>query len=183
MPILKPEPNLYPCDVLEQQDQSRTWWAMYTLSRQEKSLMRHLRTNSISYYCPITANRYRSPSGRERVTYLPLFSNYVFVRGTEIDRYTAVTSGCISRQVVVPDPEKFLEQLRAIQKLIASNHSVTIESKLVPGDRVRIKSGPFMGIVGTILYRQGECRLLVTVDFMQQGVSVSISDWETEKVA
>jgi len=182
MPILKAEPSLSPADVLDHDDPALNWWAMYTLSRQEKSLMRHLQTHSIAYYCPIVANRYRSPAGRTRITHLPLFSNYVFVRGTEEDRYRAVTSGCISRQLIVQNQVAFLEHMRSIQQLIESGQSITIESQLIPGDRVRIKSGPLAGIVGTILKRQGERRLVVVVEFMQQGASVSIGDWETEKV-
>jgi len=182
MPILKAEPNLHPLDLLEHHDASQNWWAMYTLSRQEKAFMRHLYANSIAYYCPITAHRSRSPAGRTRVSHLPLFSNYVFVRGTEEDRYAAVSTGCVSRQLVVPNQERFLEQMRSVQKLITAGQSISIESQLVPGDRIRIKSGPLTGVVGTILKRHGENRLVVAVEFMQQGASVSLGDWETEKV-
>lgn len=182
MPILNREPCLFPEDVLEKQPQVETWWAMYTMSRQEKILMRHLQTHSIAHYCPIVPNRYRSPTGRARVSYLPLFSNYVFVRGTEEDRYIAVTSGCISRQIVIPDSMSFIVQLRAIQSMIATGRPVTIESILQPGDQIRVKSGPMAGVVGTVIQRHGEHRLIVAVHFMQQGASVSINDWETERV-
>ncbi len=182
MPILELEPSLFPDDLLERHDESSTWWAMYTLSRQEKSLMRYLHAHSVSYYCPIVANRYRSPGGRARVSYLPLFSNYVFVRGTEEDRITALASNCISRQIIVENGPAFLEQLCSIQALVTSGRSITVESRLIAGDQVRVKSGPLMGITGTVLQRQGERRLIVAVEFMHQGASIVLGDWETERI-
>ena len=39
-----------------------------------------------------------------------------------------------------------------------------------------------MGLEGTILSRRGDCRLLVAVNFLQQGASVAIDDCMLEPV-
>lgn len=43
-----------------------------------------------------------------------------------------------------------------------------------------IRSGPFLGIEGFILRRHGQVRLLVAVDFLQQGASVLLDECEVE---
>jgi transcriptional antiterminator RfaH len=66
--------------------------------------------------------------------------------------------------------------------LIASGEPLTVEARLQRGQRVRLKSGALMGIEGTILERRGEQRLLVAVEFLQQGVSILINDYRVEPV-
>ena len=50
------------------------------------------------------------------------------------------------------------------------------------GQRVRVKNGSLLGIEGTIVCRRGEDRLLVAVEFLQQGVSILISDFQVEPI-
>ena len=54
---------------------------MYTMARREKKLMRQLIEEKIAFYAPVIERRYRSPNGRLRKSYEPLFANYVFVCG------------------------------------------------------------------------------------------------------
>lgn len=183
MPIRPAEPNLFPDDLLDRPESTQaSWWAMYTLSRQEKALMRRLHELQIAYYCPIVSNRYRSPAGRYRQSHLPLFTNYVFLSGTEEDRYRAVSTGCVSRHLPIPDPATFVAQVRAIQQMIHCGRPMNIESKLPPGTPIRIRSGPMLGVEGVIIERRGGHRLLLAVDFLQQGASVSLEDWDVERL-
>jgi hypothetical protein len=39
-----------------------------------------------------------------------------------------------------------------------------------------------MGLEGTIVSRRGEDRLLIAVNFLQQGVSIQISDFQVERL-
>jgi len=43
-----------------------------------------------------------------------------------------------------------------------------------------VKAGPFAGLEGTVVVRRGETRLLVAVNFLQQGASVEIDDFVLE---
>src|SRR5690554_3315743 len=103
MPILKPEPDCFPENLLDQLEDEVPWWACYTRWRQEKQLMRALRQSGVSHYAPIISRRYRSPAGRVRESFIPLFANYVFVYGDEMARYQAVCSGCVSSTIAVTD--------------------------------------------------------------------------------
>lgn len=183
MPLLAAEPTLYPESLFEEcREVDDPWWVMYTLSRQEKTLCRHLRAARVPHYCPIIERRYRSPGGRARVTHLPLFSNYVFVRGSESIRYHTVSTGCVSRCLSVSDPAEFVTELRQLHQLIRLGAPLTPEDRLEPGMRVRVKNGPFAGVEGVVIKRHSETRLLVMVNFIQRGASIELGDYELEQV-
>ena len=135
MPILSKEPDMYPANLLDTEQANQPWWAMYTLARQEKKLMRMLTTAQIAFYCPIIPRRYRSPNGRIRTTYEPLFSNYVFVCGDEAARHGAVCTGCISRWMPVGQPLELVEDLRQVHKLVATDAPLAPERRLEPGHK------------------------------------------------
>lgn len=186
MPILPPEPDVFPPDLLTadhpDEGSGRHWWALYTMARREKELMRRLRAMGIAHYSPQVKKRSRSPQGRLRESMIPLFSNYVFLYGDDEARRTALTTNCISRTLEVPDTETMFHDLRQIQMLIASEAPILPESRLEAGTPVRIRSGPFKGLEGVIIKRRGEQRLLVAVQFLQQGASVMLEDFQVEQI-
>ena len=191
MPILPQETSLFPDDLLTQAeadlaactpstDDAPRWWAIYTRSRQEKQLMRKLLALETAFCCPTIERRYRSPNGRVRRVYGPLFSNYVFVYGDGAARYAALTTNCVSQCQQVDDGLGLTQDLAQIQRLIETGEPLSPESRLLPGDLVRVKTGSFKGFEGAILQRKNETRLLVAVNFMQQGASVLLQDCELE---
>lgn len=183
MPILPPEPDCHPADLLDLDDCLQSpWWLLYTKSRQEKQLMRHLRQLNVMHYAPQIAQRRRSPAGRIRTTYAPLFNNYVFLCGDDEARYQAVCTGCVQKATAITDVERFVTDLRQIRDLINMGVPLTLESRLEAGQCVRVRSGAFMGYEGVILRREQETRLLVSVKFMEQGVSVKLEDCQLELI-
>lgn len=178
MPILGREPDIFPADLLDDatltQLPDHHWWCLYTISRREKELMRRLAASSIAHYGPIVAKRTRSPAGRIRTSYVPLFSNYVFLFATVEQRQLAMKSDCISQWTPIPDAERLVTDLRQIQRLVREDLPLTVESKIGAGDKVRIKAGPFLGIEGVVIRREGKTRLLVAVEYLNQGVSMDI---------
>jgi transcription antitermination factor NusG len=186
MPILTREPDLYPTDLLERflggELEGCNWWALYTLSRREKELMRRLRALDIAHYSPLVSRRHRSPAGRVRTSHVPLFANYVFMCGDEIQRYEALTTNCVSRDMVVPDGIQLAGDLHRLHQLIELGHPLTPEARLQAGTPVRVLSGPFAGFEGVVIRRENTTRLLVAVKFMQQGASVLLEDCQLERL-
>jgi transcription antitermination factor NusG len=184
MPILPREPDIYPAELfLDLAGESAPvgqWWAMYTMARREKELMRRLRAMEIPFYAPLVHKRTRSPGGRVRESYVPLFPSYVFVRGTQPQRVQALTTNCVARTIDVADPARLADDLRQIQRLIELDAPLTIEARIQPGRRVRVRSGPMTGLEGTVLKRRGRDWLLVAVEFLQQGASVLLEDFQVE---
>jgi transcription antitermination factor NusG len=183
MPLLKRETDIYPENLLTSEAALRhPWWAMYTLARQEKKLMRELVDQQIAFYSPVIERRYRSPNGRLRTSYEPLFANYVFVCGEEEARYKAVCTGTVSRWMPVAEREQLVADLLQIYNLVATKAPLAPESRLEPGMRVRIRNGSFAGYEGVIVRRDKEIRLQVSVRFMDQGISVAIDDCQADPI-
>jgi len=184
MPILAREPDLHPENLLDRPElgleEKATWWGMYCLARQEKQLMRRLRALDVPFYSPLIKKRYRSPSGRVRTSHVPLFAGYVFVYGDKSHRHIAKSTGCVSRWLVSPDPEALTADLRQIRRLIELGAPLTVEARMQPGTRVRIRSGPFADLEGVIIRRANKTRFLVAVNFIQQGASVLLDDCQLE---
>lgn len=185
MPILKKEPDLYPEELLENTagvSPDGEWFAMYTLSRREKELMRRLRSQNIAHYGPMVPNRTRSPQGRIRTSYVPLFAGYVFVFGTEEDRYNTVATGCISKVISVSDGDQLVTDLRQVRLLEEHGEDLQAEVRPVIGQRARIVRGPLKEreLTGTITQVNSQHRLTIMVNFLQQGASITIDEADIE---
>ncbi len=186
MPLLSREPNLFPPELFDQdylvQKADDEWTVLYTHSRCEKELMRRLGAMGISFYCPVVSQRRRAPSGRVRVSHVPLFSNYVFLYGDEMARYRALTTRCVVQTLQVPDAAEMTRQLQQIERLIASGCELQIHRRVQPGTRVRIRCGPLRGVEGIVLREHGDTRLLVAVDIVRQGASLAVDDGDLEAI-
>ncbi len=212
MPLLKPEQDIWPLNLLDEQEsessetpesessenfeatelradskgsaqaQDGTWWALYTLARFEKKLMRQLIEIEVPFYGPTISRRYRSPQGRIRTSVEPLFPNYVFIMGDEMARYKAVSTGSVSRWMPVADSAELVTDLRQIRSLILTEAPLAPELRLQPGQKIRVKTGVFKGFEGTIIRRENEVRLLISVRYMGRGASVALDDCQVEAI-
>lgn len=183
MPILACEPDVFPDDLLCEElecDAEHSWWAIYTRSRQEKELMRRLRALEVSFYCPLAPNSHRSPSGRMRTSYLPLFGNYVFVRGDEDDRYRVLQTNLVSQTLEVPNGTELVRDLRQVQRLLQLGSPLRVVNRLPVGTPVRIKRGALAGVSGRVLKQHGQNYLVVAVNFLQQGAVVQLRDCDVD---
>ncbi len=190
MPVCQQETSLFPADLLQRPEALaearpggglRQWWVLYTRSRQEKSLARDLLQYQVPFYLPLVKSDkvYRK---WKVSTYAPLFSGYVFLFGSDEERGRSLTTNRLSRILAVEDGDSLLHDLRQLQLLIASGAPLTLESRLAPGVRVRVRRGPLEGLEGTVLERRGQTRLLVSVNFLQQGASIDIDDFMLERL-
>lgn len=183
MPLLPKEPDLFPEDLLQQEDAGDVpWYVLHTLPRREKDLARRLLQMQIPFYAPVIERRTRSPQGRSRVSYVPLFPCYVFMRAGLEQRQQSLTTHCIARVLEVADAEQLVADLRQIQVLIQSKAALTPEARIEPGMRVRVRSGALAGLEGTVIKRRGSERLLVMVHLLQQGASVQLEDYLVERI-
>jgi transcription antitermination factor NusG len=166
----------------EQDENARKWWAVYTKPRFEKKLMRQLFESQVPFYGPMISRRFRSPNGKLRLSIEPLFPNYVFIHGTEMQRYTAICTGSVSRWMPVANPYELVTDLRQIHNLILTDAPLAPELRLQPGQKVRVRSGVFKGFEGVILRRENQVRLLIAVRYMGRGASVALDDCQLEPI-
>lgn len=170
MPILKREPDLFPEDLF---DLPQPWWVAHLRSRQEKLFARHLAERGIAYYLPQAEKRVRR-SGRTFTSYIPLFAGYVFFRGTKADTALALRSNVVVRILTPYDQPTIQDELRQIRDLQLLNGRLTPHPHLHTGDAVVITDGVFAGFRGVIVRERSTERLVVSVSFIRQSVSVEI---------
>jgi transcriptional antiterminator RfaH len=184
MPILSEEVSVYPETLLEGPETGRCdrrWWVFHTRARQEKAVARELLGYHVPFYLPLVRKTWIR-RGRRVSSYVPMFSGYVFVYASEEERVRSLATNRVCRVLTVHDPIRLLHDLQQIRHLIGTNLVLTIERRLARGDRVRVRSGPLTGLEGTVLTRSGETRLVISVDFLQQGASVEIDDSMLERM-
>ncbi len=184
--VKEPSVSIYPSDLLEESkspdaDTDCRWWTVYTKSRQEKALARDLFAREVPFYLPMIRKSHLS-RGRRITTVLPLFAGYVFAYGTDEDRVLALKTNRISRVLPVENGDELRRDLLQVERLIEANAPISLESRLSCGQEVRVTSGPFRGLEGTVLCRRGGDRLLIKVNYLQQGVSLEINDFSVELI-
>lgn len=184
MPTLAAETSLFPEMLLESacdEFSERRWWAVQTKARQEKSLARELLSYEIPFYLPLV-RKYSTSRGKRVCSHLPFFSGYIFLYADEFDRVRSLTTNRIAQLLPVMDQESLRQDLWQLNRLIDSDAPLTFEQRLEPGQRVKIKNGLMRGVIGTLICRRGETKLLVAIDFLQQGASLEIDDYQLEPV-
>ena len=146
------------------------WYAAYTLPRHERTVAQQLGLRQVEAYLPlyISARRW---AGRRALVELPLFPGYVFVRASLNERIRVLEHPSVLRLVTfggrpAPLPDGEIERLRAALEVGTAEPFPF----LLPGKRIRVKSGPLAGLEGRILRRRGRMRLVVSVDAIQQSV-------------
>ena len=186
MPILPQQPDLFPADLFDADppagDGTARWVAFYTLARREKDLMRKLRAVAVPFYAPLIRRRLRSGGGRARESHVPLFAGYVFSRVDDDQRRVALATNTIARWLPIVDEARLIADLRVIKRLIDADQPLAPEARIEPGQQVRVRSGPLRGIEGTVERRHGTQRLVVAVQFLNQGASVELEDVDLETI-
>jgi transcriptional antiterminator RfaH len=185
MPILPAEPDLHPRDLWEREEEfslDERWWCLHTKPRQEKAVARTLRSRNVAYYLPQVVKVDRTPRGRRIRSNMPLFTGYVFLRGDELARAEALRTNRLAHVLEVYDQDTLVHDLRQIHQMLTSGLTVLPEPVMPVGARVRITSGPLMGIVGTVIRRGKRDQFVAVVQFLGRGATVELEDWQVERV-
>ena len=159
---------------------SPPWYVVYTLPRHEKAVAEHLTFRQVETYLPLYLSA-RRWAGRRALVQLPLFPGYVFVRIAARERVRVLEHPSVLRLVTfggrpAPLAEGEIEQLRAALELGKAEPF----PYLVPGKRIRVKSGPLVGVEGTILRRKGKMRLVVSVEAIQRSIIFDLDATDLE---
>lgn len=150
------------------------WYVAYTLPRHEKSIAQRLAGGRMSCFVPLYSEA-RSWKQRRVQLELPLFPCYVFVRMHPESKTSLLSIPGVVRllaasgaAVIFPDQE--MEALQSSLKQCSARPYPFLSS----GKRIRLKTGPFAGLEGTIQRRNGKRALIVSLDLIQSSMLVEI---------
>ncbi len=162
------------------------WYAIYTRSKHEQKVNDRLGIKCIETFLPLIERWSRRKDRRKRIK-IPLFPGYLFVRAEmnantylEIVKTDSVVRVLCNEDQPAPIPD---EQVHAIQTLIKNGIAVTPIPYLREGMRVRVVNGPLMGMEGILLKtKPNKHRLVLSVDLLQESVSVDIDELDIEPI-
>jgi len=155
---------------------SAGWLALYTASRHEKTVAKHLGQREIEHFLPLYRCSRKWKDGSRVSIELPLFAGYVFVRigrserGKVLDVPGAVSLvlGTGGEPAALPDAT-----IQALKSGL-QEHRVEPHPVLNVGQRVRICSGPFVGFEGIVVRQRNECRVVLTLENLMRSFSLEL---------
>jgi len=159
------------------------WFAVYTTPRHEKAVARQFEVRQIEAFLPLYRSVHQWKNGCRVSVEQPLFPSYVFVSLERRD-YVRVLQipGVLSLvgpgRDPSPLPSSEIESLRSgLPFRVFEPHPY-----LVAGERVRIHSGALAGMVGVLVRKKKNLRVVLALDLIMQSVSVEIGIDEIEPV-
>jgi transcription antitermination factor NusG len=151
------------------------WYAAYTCANHEKRVAQQLERRCVDYFLPLYEAVRRWKDRRVRLQ-LPLFPSYVFVRITQRDRLRVLEIPSMVRLVgfnglptALPD-----DQIEAMRDVLARKLRAEPHPYLKAGSRVRITSGPFTGLEGILLRRNGTFRVVLSIELIKRSIAVDL---------
>jgi transcription antitermination factor NusG len=159
------------------------WHALFTRHQHEKSVASALSNKTHEVYLPLYRS-VRQWQDRAKRLWLPLFPCYVFIRAG-MDRQLQILTtpgiihivGCGGRPAIIPQ-----EQVDAVRLMIESRLTVETHPYLQFGDRVRVKTGPLMGLEGILTRKKGVARLVVSMEMLGRSAAVEIDALDVERI-
>lgn len=152
------------------------WLVLRTRSRHESVVEEVLQQKQIVAFLP-RQRLVRSWRGHRRSVEMPLFPGYLFVRPRmdqyEGMRYIRGSCGLVmateGRPAVLPDKD-----LKAVQMLVDSDAPFTVDVPMAAGTRVKIVTGPLMGVEGELVREKNQDMLIINVDIVGSSVRVEV---------
>ena len=152
------------------------WLVLRTRSHQENTVELGLLQKQINAYLPRHQVARRRANGGRAFIDMPLFPGYIFVQPRidqfESMRYIRGSCGVIfsgDKPAVMPQKD-----LDAVRILVDSGTDLAVNPRLMPGQRVEVVDGPFMGVQGELIRIKGEDRLVINAPLLSSSVSVEV---------
>jgi transcription antitermination factor NusG len=149
------------------------WWVAHTKARFEKIFAWDLHAKHIAYFLPLI-DRLSVSGGKKRTSWVPLFPSYVFFRGDEMTRYSALTTGRLCRVIEISDQQGLTAELSAVHRALEGKAVLAPYLSAVVGTRCRVSAGPFQGLEGVVVRVDDTTRLVLQVGILGQGASMEI---------
>jgi transcription antitermination factor NusG len=173
MLALSENPPMMSQDIGSLLDIEGDWWVAHTKARCEKALAWDLHAGNIPWFLPMV-ERTAVWGGRKRKVLNALFPLYVFFCGDQDDRQTVLRTGRVCQVIAVPQREKFVGELDAIHRTLASKGDLAPYPFAAVGRRCRIARGPLKGIEGVVVRNHDSTRIVLEVSMLGQGASLEI---------
>jgi len=152
------------------------WYALYTKAKHEFKAAKQMQNIKIEFFLPTTLYT-RQWSDRKKKIESVLFPNYIFIYANDETLNRAIRQNAIvcavkfaGKASIIPDWE-----MNNLRKVLNENPEIIITNEIEPGTKVKIESGPFKDIVGTIRELNNDTYFCVGIDILNRSVNVKLS--------
>ena len=154
------------------------WYAVYVRSRFEKKVHQLFQEKDITSFLPLIET-WRQWSDRRKKVSLPLFRSYVFVRiEYKSDHLRVLDIDGVVRFVGIRNVPSVIvdKEIEWIKILAGEPDAIKDVVPHIPsGQRVKVVTGPFLGLEGVVRKEGRGSKLVVYFDSIMQGVEVLIN--------
>jgi transcriptional antiterminator RfaH len=148
------------------------WFALQVQPSKEKMVASILASKGYEYFLPLW-----KPARAAGKAAFALFPGYLFCRFDLQSRQTPIVTTPGFLKIVgvgrtpEPVPDRDIESLR---RVTTTESGWTVEHRLYEGCRVAVCTGPFAGVEGIFVRKQGTSRVVVQVALLGGGASVNL---------
>jgi transcription antitermination factor NusG len=150
------------------------WHVLYVRSNFEKRVANSLEARSIETYLPLYSERVRW-TDRTVITERPLFPAYLFARFLRGNKVAVISTPGVVR--TLGDEQRNLvtcAELDRIRVAIAEGLNLRPHRHLVAGMAVKVRSGIFQGVEGTVVELRQQCKVVIGLAAVRQCFSLEI---------
>jgi transcriptional antiterminator RfaH len=153
-----------------------TYYLIYTKPREEARAQHHLTNQGYACFLPQYSCE-KIKDGKRITTLTPLFPRYLFIRLNEAtDNWAPIRSTLGVSQMVrfglrwATVEDAFIQTLQ--ERL--EQMKVTPQALYQPGQSLKVVDGPFAGLDAIFKENDGEARVVVLLNFLQQQKPISM---------
>lgn len=157
----------------------KNWKVLFVKPRTEKKMTEYCELYGIPFFLPLR-EKTRVVQRRKVTVRTPVFPGYVFARFGNAQRLQLLETNLLVRILEPENPRRMLRDLVMVRRALRANPALTAAKPLAKGRRVRIISGPFMGIEGRVARMTGTLKVILNVDLIGQAVSVTAEIGQVE---
>jgi transcription antitermination factor NusG len=152
------------------------WYAFYTRSRAEKKVYERLQEMDVTAFLPLITYERRWKDRKSKVEE-PLFKSYLFAKFDYKFRFNIFPiNGLIKIVNFKGEPAAIPDwQIESLKKIINNKNEFQLEKYIRQGALVKIMDGPLKDVIGTVKEIKGKSRLMISIDGVQQSLSVSVA--------
>jgi transcriptional antiterminator RfaH len=139
------------------------WLVLYTKPKNEVKVAERLAAAGINVYCPMVTT-VKQWSDRKKKVSSPLFTSYVFVQVTELERAAVFDVPGVVRYLFWLGKPAVVreEEIATIKELLSENSYKEVRLvTLEPGDSLILKEGIFKGQTATFKEQKGNKTILI----------------------
>lgn len=158
------------------------WYILLTNIKCEQRAKSDLEASDINVYLPMARKEFKHHRNKKWITReFPVFNRYMFIeldktypRWFDVRRANGVESvlGVDGRPMPV-DPSS-VQEIKDKQAVGAFDIMRKTKSRLKPGERVKIESGPLTGIYGEVSKESGRKTVHIMAEMLQNRIPVEI---------